>query len=52
MITPRQEYGQSCSISCPDSISSREFRLCGWNVRFIDLSKEHQDWLIHEAEGK
>lgn len=36
----------------PEKYRNLQVRLCGWNVRFIDLSKEHQDWLIHEAEGK
>lgn len=36
----------------PEKYRNLQVRLCGWNVRFIDLSKEHQNWLIHEAQGK
>jgi formate C-acetyltransferase len=36
----------------PDKYRNLQVRLCGWNVRFIDLSKNQQDWLIREAEGK
>ena len=29
-----------------------QIRLCGWNVRFVDLSRDMQDCLIREAESK
>ena len=36
----------------PEKYRNLQVRLCGWNVRFVDLRKDHQDWLIHETEGK
>ena len=35
----------------PEKYRNLQVRLCGWNVRFVDLNKQHQDWLIHEVEG-
>jgi formate C-acetyltransferase len=35
----------------PEKYRNLQVRLCGWNVRFIDLSKDQQNWLIREAEG-
>ena len=35
----------------PEKYRNLQVRLCGWNVRFVDLDHEHQDWLISEAEG-
>ena len=36
----------------PDKYRNLQIRLCGWNVRFIDLGREMQDCLIREAESK
>jgi len=36
----------------PEKYQNLQIRLCGWNVRFIDLQKEMQDCLIREAESK
>ena len=36
----------------PEKYRNLQVRLCGWNVRFVDLDKAHQDWLIREAEGR
>ena len=36
----------------PEKYRNLQIRLCGWNVRFIDLGKEMQDCLIREAESK
>lgn len=36
----------------PEMYRNLQIRLCGWNVRFIDLGKEMQDCLIREAESK
>ena len=36
----------------PEKYRNLQIRLCGWNVRFIDLAQEMQDCLIREAEGK
>ena len=36
----------------PEKYRNLQVRLCGWNVRFVNLDKAHQDWLIREAEGR
>ncbi len=36
----------------PERYQHLQVRLCGWNVRFVDLAKPHQDCLIREAESK
>ena len=36
----------------PEKYRNLQIRLCGWNVRFIDLGREMQDCLIREAESK
>lgn len=36
----------------PDAWRNLQIRLCGWNVRFIDLPVQMQDCLIREAESK
>lgn len=36
----------------PEKYRNLQVRLCGWNVRFIDLLEDQQNWLIREAEGK
>lgn len=35
----------------PAKYRNLQVRLCGWNVRFVDLDRPHQDWVIAEAEG-
>ena len=35
----------------PAKYRNLQIRLCGWNVRFVDLDRAHQDWIIREAEG-
>ena len=35
----------------PAKYRNLQVRLCGWNVRFVDLDRAHQDWVISEAEG-
>ncbi len=35
----------------PAKYRNLQVRLCGWNVRFVDLDRAHQDWIISEAEG-
>lgn len=34
----------------PERYSTLQVRLCGWNVYFTNLSREHQDYLIKAAE--
>ena len=34
----------------PDAYRNLQIRLCGWNVRFIDLSPEEQEEFILRAE--
>jgi formate C-acetyltransferase len=36
----------------PEKYRNLQVRLCGWNVRFVNLDKTHQDWLIREVEGR
>ena len=36
----------------PEKYANLQIRLCGWNVRFIDLRKDMQECLIREAEWK
>ena len=36
----------------PQNYQNLQIRLCGWNVRFIDLDASMQDCLIREAEGR
>ncbi len=36
----------------PEKYRNLQVRLCGWNVRFVDLSKDRQDWVIREAGGE
>ncbi len=36
----------------PEKFRNLQIRLCGWNVRFVDLAKPMQDCLIREAESK
>lgn len=36
----------------PERYRNLQIRLCGWNVRFIDLDRSMQDCLIREAEGR
>ena len=35
----------------PAKYRNLQVRLCGWNVRFVDLDRAHQNWVIAEAEG-
>ena len=35
----------------PENYASLQVRLCGWNVRFIDLDSEEQDLFIAKAES-
>lgn len=35
----------------PEKYKNLQIRLCGWNVRFIDLSKEEQDRFILQSEN-
>jgi len=34
----------------PERFSNLQVRVCGWNVRFVDLSPEQQDMFITKAE--
>lgn len=36
----------------PERFQNLQIRLCGWNVRFIDLCRKMQDSIILEAESK
>ena len=36
----------------PENYRNLQIRLCGWNVRFVDLGRTLQDCLIREAESK
>jgi formate C-acetyltransferase len=36
----------------PEKYQNLQVRLCGWNVKFVNLKKETQDCFIREAEGK
>lgn len=36
----------------PERYQNLQVRLCGWNVRFVDLARPMQDCMIREAEGK
>ncbi len=36
----------------PEKYRNLQVRLCGWNVRFVNLDRAHQDWLILQAEGR
>ena len=36
----------------PEKYSSIQIRVCGWNVRFIDLAPQDQELFIAEAESK
>ena len=36
----------------PEKYSSVQIRVCGWNVRFIDLDPAAQELFIQEAESK
>lgn len=36
----------------PEQFSTLQVRVCGWNARFVDLSKDMQDAFIAEAEAK
>ena len=36
----------------PAKYRNLQVRLCGWNVRFVDLDLAHQNWVIAEAEGR
>jgi formate C-acetyltransferase len=36
----------------PEKYQNLQVRLCGWNVKFVNLNKETQDCFIREAEGK
>ena len=38
--------------AAPEKYRNLQVRLCGWNVRFVNLDRAHQDWLIAEAEGR
>ena len=40
-----------CMQRDPAKYRNLQVRLCGWNVRFVDLDRAHQDWIIREAEG-
>ena len=42
---------EGCHSVSPRTIDRSRCRLCGWNVRFVDLDRAHQDWIIREAEG-
>lgn len=35
----------------PEKYRNLQIRLCGWNVRFVDLDKAHQDEFIKQAEN-
>jgi len=35
----------------PAKYSTLQVRVCGWNTRFVDLSREMQDMFIAQAEG-
>ena len=35
----------------PEKYANLQIRVCGWNVRFIDLPKEEQDAYIKRAEN-
>ncbi len=34
----------------PENYQNLQVRLCGWNVRFVDLSRAEQDHFIYQAE--
>ena len=34
----------------PEQYANLQVRLCGWNVHFVDLSKEEQDDFIRQSE--
>lgn len=36
----------------PEKYKNLQIRLCGWNVRFVDLSREEQDEFILQAENR
>ena len=36
----------------PEKYANLQVRVCGWNARFIDLSRKMQDCFIREAEAK
>ena len=36
----------------PEQYQNLQVRLCGWNVRFVDLAAPQQDCLIKEAESR
>lgn len=36
----------------PADHANLQVRLCGWNVRFVNLSRAEQDFLIRQAEGR
>jgi len=36
----------------PEKYQNLQVRLCGWNVRFVNLSKQEQDEFIAQAENK
>jgi len=36
----------------PEQYANLQVRVCGWNARFIDLSRKMQDCFIREAEAK
>ena len=36
----------------PEQYQNLQVRLCGWNVKFVDLAAPAQDCLIREAESK
>jgi len=36
----------------PEKYAAVQVRVCGWNVRFIDLDPASQELFIAEAEGK
>ena len=35
----------------PEKYANLQVRVCGWNVFFVNLSKEEQDAFIKQAEG-
>jgi formate C-acetyltransferase len=35
----------------PEKYATLQVRVCGWNVYFINLSKEEQDAFIKQAES-
>ena len=35
----------------PEKYQNLQIRLCGWNVRFVDLDKAHQDEFIKQSEN-